>query len=665
MLNCVYNYSIWGCGMLQQLFNNLVLIIAFIFASVFLIKRAPGSLSVIHRLGIGLLQGCFGIILMFQSVSFNNTTILDLRQLSIMMAAYFGGLYASLTAALIIISFRLSYFGVTASSITASIIALTLGLATGLFSCKIRHFWTKWIVMLACGIILLSSGLYFLLGNKSMQALMHLLPFFLTGGIIIVCTIQVVSHLKKQNELHKAVLELTYKFRTADIYEIYEYSAIKIANLLGVEYVSIVLLENNKFRVVSLLEKGIYTVPNKEIEESDIAAIASIKKGHSSIYSNWNKRRPNGTLELGLFQKGIRSTIYIPVIYKETALAMITIGSKQANYFTHNHIDEISQLTPLISFSFGLKDAEHKFISVSQSTADAIILTDHKLLITSWNEGATKIFGYQADEIIGKHIEFILSIPSREAYKSSIERYGSGSGKSPSGTTIELEGMKVKGSVFPIELSLNSWTIGGLTFYSSIIRDISQRKEIEMKLRHANETLMKLSTIDGLTGISNRRSFEDMFGRKWKDAVRHSRPIALVLCDIDFFKSYNDTYGHQGGDQCLKEVSKALEKSLMRPGDFVARYGGEEFVILLPNTDAEGASHIAESIRIAVSSLEIPHIQSSVSEYVSLSLGVASIVPSPYLDPKDLIESADKALYRAKLNGRNRVEISTEVRSLK
>lgn len=185
----------------------------------------------------------------------------------------------------------------------------------------------------------------------------------------------------------------------------------------------------------------------------------------------------------------------------------------------------------------------------------------------------------------------------------------------------------------------------------------------EAQLREANNALLRLATTDALTGIANRRAFDEYLEREWKRMLREKMPLSLIMCDIDYFKKYNDLYGHQAGDSCLHDVAQALHNCVVRPGDFVARYGGEEFVIILPGTPMEGALHIAEQIRAAVRKLTISHAGSEVDSFVTLSLGVAQGVPSSETNANDLLQTADTALYKAKKQGRNRI-ILAETRML-
>ena len=186
-------------------------------------------------------------------------------------------------------------------------------------------------------------------------------------------------------------------------------------------------------------------------------------------------------------------------------------------------------------------------------------------------------------------------------------------------------------------------------------KSVIKHQELEKSLRASNKQLELLSTLDGLTGIANRRTFEKFLEREWKSSMRHTQPVTAIMMDIDFFKLYNDTYGHQAGDDCLKKVARTIEKSLRRPGDLVARYGGEEFVAILSDTSQKGAFSLAEKVRASVEALEIPHQASPVNKFVTISLGVASRVPERGDASSILISEADQSLYKAKQEGRNRV----------
>lgn len=181
-------------------------------------------------------------------------------------------------------------------------------------------------------------------------------------------------------------------------------------------------------------------------------------------------------------------------------------------------------------------------------------------------------------------------------------------------------------------------------------------KQGELEL--ANQRLQELADQDGLTGVANRRHFDQHLATEWSRARRSGQPLSLMLIDLDFFKRYNDTYGHQAGDDCLIVVGAVLRSHAQRPGDLAARYGGEEFALILPATEIVDAEDIASRVIHDLAGYRIPHRASEVSGVVTASAGVAGCVPSPLLSPRDLLAAADAALYRAKRDGRNRVEVS-------
>ncbi|MGC1310134.1 MAG: diguanylate cyclase [Phormidesmis sp.] len=184
--------------------------------------------------------------------------------------------------------------------------------------------------------------------------------------------------------------------------------------------------------------------------------------------------------------------------------------------------------------------------------------------------------------------------------------------------------------------------------------DITKRKHAEVALKEFNQELERLASMDGLTQVANRRSFDQYLKKAWKSVGSGRSSLSLILCDIDYFKSFNDTYGHQAGDVCLQQVAQEIQRSAKRSTDLVARYGGEEFAIILPNTGEAGVQHVAQEIQRSIQQLEIPHSQSGVSEYITLSLGLATVNSTNITHPDILVAAADQGLYQAKYEGRDR-----------
>jgi len=186
-------------------------------------------------------------------------------------------------------------------------------------------------------------------------------------------------------------------------------------------------------------------------------------------------------------------------------------------------------------------------------------------------------------------------------------------------------------------------------------------QESQRQLHEANTALEKLSFLDGLTGIANRRQFDAVLSKEWNRAIRNRTPISLLMLDIDYFKLYNDTYGHQKGDSCLKTVAQILSDNEKRPADLAARYGGEEFAVILPETDIQGAKEIATNILQTIRNATLPHKTSQISKYLTASLGVATMTAQRGDQPEVLISHADRALYQAKGQGRNQVVVMPRV----
>ncbi len=226
--------------------------------------------------------------------------------------------------------------------------------------------------------------------------------------------------------------------------------------------------------------------------------------------------------------------------------------------------------------------------------------------------------------------------------------------------SIKSEAFKVGANDYLVKLPDKIELIARLRYHSQAYINQLERDEAfralevsQAKLAEANRDLQKISTLDSLTDIPNRRNFDMTMSREWERAVRSETPISLIMLDIDYFKLYNDHYGHQGGDDCLQKVAKGLHSAIHRATDLLARYGGEEFAAILPDTDLNGALKVAAEMRRAVNDLQIEHAKSKVRDIVTVSLGVAALIPQRDTEQESLITAADQALYKAKEEGRD------------
>ncbi len=325
-----------------------------------------------------------------------------------------------------------------------------------------------------------------------------------------------------------------------------------------------------------------------------------------------------------------------------------------------------------------LRQSEEKFHSLVENVNIGVYRAtlDGKGVFLQLNSAMAHIFGYSsANEL--------LRIPIADLYQNAADREQFLADARKEGLVKNREVLmrKQDGTVFWCSRSgVVRSDEAGREWIDGAIEDIDERKRAEALLRQAKEQLeiqvaertrqltelnaelKQLSTLDGLTCIGNRRCLDDFLEYEWQRARREKESIALIMFDIDYFKLFNDTYGHVAGDECLKKVAAVLKNTIKRTTDFASRYGGEEFVVVLPATNSQGAMKVAEKIRIAIEGLEIRHEKSTLSPFVTVSAGVAAVVPDGNTTSTLLVDAADQALYRAKEAGRNRTVLDDRLR---
>ncbi|MGM0805649.1 MAG: EAL domain-containing protein [Bacillota bacterium] len=291
--------------------------------------------------------------------------------------------------------------------------------------------------------------------------------------------------------------------------------------------------------------------------------------------------------------------------------------------------------------------SERKFRSVIESANDSIILSDRTGTIISWNKGAELIFGFTEKEALGKNLQIIIPDKFRKAHKQGMERYLLSGEPKVIGNTVELEGLRKDGSEFPIELSLAAWQEDDQVYFSSIIRDITERKRNEKKI---NQMVYR----DPLTGLPNRLLLNDRLSQALELADETKQTIGIMFIDLDRFKYINDTLGHAVGDQLLIEIAKRIQACVGK-NDTVCRQGGDEFIVLIPNTTADEVSKIAQQIVDLFSSSVMVNEQEL---FVTPSIGIA-MYPGDGRDIETLIKNADTAMYRVKEQGKNNFQFYT------
>jgi diguanylate cyclase (GGDEF)-like protein/PAS domain S-box-containing protein len=328
---------------------------------------------------------------------------------------------------------------------------------------------------------------------------------------------------------------------------------------------------------------------------------------------------------------------------------------KKENEYLLNQYDEVfSQLNTLVVEA---EIAHLEFDQVFDAVGDPLWVVSNDCTILRINKSFINLSGLERkSDAIGNKCYEILASPICRTKNCPLKKIKYGRRR----VELDIELKITNGNRHPFWLTATP-LFGVANEIIGVVeqfKEITERKNYEKALKKANLKLERLAVTDGLTQLANRRMFDETLKKEWLRMRRDQQPLSVIVGDIDFFKNYNDYYGHQEGDACLKAVAGCIKSSVQRSGDMVARYGGEEFVVLLPNTPSDGAFRVAEKMRIAVSSMNHEHARSKVQNFVTISLGVATLVPPMNGDnPEDLVKLADDALYASKKAGRNLVTV--------
>lgn len=609
-----------------DLLNNLAITAALLFVAGKFFRNRPLTLtsSLKTRLFAGLGSGILGSLLMISTIEITNTVIVDLRHLAIVVAAMFGGPVSSLLSGFIIGIMRVLLYGINTASIIAGLIAIVMGGIFGIISTRKISNVYKYLLMNSVYVAASSIVIYMLVNNPSISRniLLYYIPITFVGGSF---TYYMAEYIKRSNEDHRSMMY--YKMMADNSTDL-----ISTHNLDGTfKYLSPSCKSILGYKVNELIGKSPYDFYHPEDLNQIIETHQTVKSSPENYVVEYRFKRKDGT--------------YIWLETTSRKMKNVANSSEDIICISRN-ISERKVIEET------LKESEERFRLLAEYSSDMITLHDVEGNYLYTSPACKIILQYEEEEMAGQDAYLFIHPDDRDIIKKHHQTL------LETGYTTSTYRMRRKdGEYIWFESSINVLRESNLEDHKLIVvsRNINERKLTEQKLEEANEILKRLSTIDGLTGVKNRRSFDEYFEVEWNRAIRNSKPISLIMMDIDHFKAYNDTYGHQAGDGCLKEVAKAIQESLGRSGDSVFRYGGEEFSVILPETDEEGANFVAEKIRVAIETLNISHSGSKVSNHITLSLGTATIVPSIYSNTNDLIEDADKALYQAKQDGRNRV----------
>ena len=361
--------------------------------------------------------------------------------------------------------------------------------------------------------------------------------------------------------------------------------------------------------------------------------------------------------DLPLIKQGFQTALGVPIvasllepdqpIASRSLLAVLIFLMRSTHPRDQHLIELVTAVATQLGTVLQQKQAEAELRALFAAMTDVIIVFDHQGRCLEIAPTGGEVLVSPIRDLLGKTVFEVLPAAEAEFHLRHIQ-YALNTRHTLSDVEYSLkvgkETVWFSTNISPLSENKVIW----------VARDITDRKTSEASLQKLNQELQRLATLDGLTQIANRRCFDDRLHQEWNRMAREQAPLCLILCDVDYFKRYNDQYGHQQGDVCLKRVAETIQQVVKRPADLVARYGGEEFAIILPNTTEEGGYQVAEKLRQEIFNLEIPHSASTISNYVTLSTGVVSTIPKPGFSSDLLVAETDRALYEAKNQGRNR-----------
>lgn len=390
---------------------------------------------------------------------------------------------------------------------------------------------------------------------------------------------------------------------------------------------------------------------------------------NSTITTNiWHKITDREKFINELAEKGICENIEFVFQRKDGSLLTGNISAKIITIHGVAHIvSVVHDITKGKQIEEAIRESEELYRSILNASPDGIAITDMENCIHVVSPAAKKMFGYEPeyDRFIGTQLLEYIIPEDRQRARSNIISMCKGEHIGPN----EYHGIKRDGTTFDVEV--NSGSIhdvkGQAVKMVFVVRDITERKQNELQIQQLVqqlETEKKAAQFnantDSLTGLASRRYFDELLNFEFYRLKRSGSPMSLIMLDVDYFKDYNDAYGHLAGDDCLRQIGSTLKTYVGRMTDIAARYGGEEFVALLPDTGKDGALALAERLRKKVEALAIPHSESDISEFVTISLGVVTVFASRLDSPEQIVALADEAMYDAKRGGRNRISVATE-----
>lgn len=423
------------------------------------------------------------------------------------------------------------------------------------------------------------------------------------------------------------------------------------------------------------LRHGALDTPNNIEFESDLAEPmrrALMGKSGTMVGYDYRGTRVLAAYEpLAVFKLGVVAKIDLDEFEKPFVHAGFTAAATGFIFIMVSILLLIRISSPIARSA---SENASKLQTILDTVVDGILTIDEHGQILSMNPAAEKMFCYTKEAAIGHNVNMLVPTPYWEQLNPDANGSSDNHAFHTTGRIKNIEGLTSHGSLFPMSIAISKAKLQKHAIFTAIVRDITEQKRAEAELHSykdhleeqvsertaeleaANKKLEMLARIDGLTGIANRREFDTALSQEIRRAARQKAPTSLLIADIDFFKNYNDTYGHPAGDECLKKVAHQIEKTFQRAGELVARYGGEEFAVILPSVDFDESTVLAQLLRQSIWDLDIPHKSSAIAARVTMSIGVATLPGGQVATDKQMIQYADQALYLAKNNGRNQVQ---------
>lgn len=736
-----------GDILLFDLIINISVISSVLFVAGQLFKdRELNSSKRGYKVLVGFGCGILGIFLMIYTVHISNTIIADLRHISIVISAFYGGPVSSLITAACIAIYRIAAFGINRASLLSACNAIIMGASCAVL-CKLRIKPILKYILLNIMTVIITNLVSLIIFSDNYMHRQVMSYYNLVSIMGAVFTYFLCSYISSSNMSYKTMKY--YSLMTdnlADLISTHDsegkliYVSSSCQSLLGYsleELHQLNLIElitgedfekiSNFFAYESYIQKekafecrlkcksgdykwietSIKVIKNKDGSLKEYICVSrdiSLRKSIEEMLKKTNQRLSAlfNYAGMGIVLKDMEGNIvdYNPtyrrildginldslnehclksdldkelsfigkiksgeidhcnfekkyfnpngeVIYIEIAVTKLPATLDEPDYLIYM----IRDITLSKIAEIRLAESEEKFRSLVNSVNDIIFTLDA-------NQRHTGLYGQWMDKY-QLSTNILLGKTSREIFGDEAGKvHEEANEKALKGENVVYEwSSENNDAIYYFQTSLspikNTW--GQVLGLVGVGRDITQQKQLESELTEANAKLKRLSFIDGLTRIPNRRYFDEYLMDQWEACKNDKRNFSMLLLDIDYFKAYNDTYGHLEGDECLKLVAKALVQCLESDSNLVFRYGGEEFIIVLPGVSAKENLSTAEKIRSTIEALKIPNINSKVNPYITISIGAYTIVPTDSHTPLDSIEKVDQLLYEAKSQGRNRV----------